>query len=343
MATGIKQQDRQDTIAGWVFMSPTLIILGIFMLLPMLFALYFSFTDWNGISPPAEANWIGLANFQELLLEDGIRRADFFKALKNTTYFALGVVPLQTAISLFLAVVVNQRRLRLKDFFRTSYYLPAITSSIAVSMLFLFLYQKNGLINQVLGWLTLGAWDPIAWMSESAGLFHIILGWFGITLRTGPEWLQTEVLSLIIWDWISGPSIALMAIMFMNTWTTIGTMMVIFIAALQDVPTPVYEAAEMDGANAWQTFRKITVPLLRPTLFFVITLGLIGTFQVFDQVYVMSSGGPAKTTLTVAYLVYRNGFNNSQMGLAAAIALLLFIIIFTLTLTQRRITEGKKE
>jgi multiple sugar transport system permease protein len=343
MATGIKQQDRQDTIAGWLFMSPTLIILGIFMLLPMLFALYFSFTDWNGISPPGEANWIGLANFQEVLLEDGIRRADFFKALKNTTYFALGVVPLQTAISLFLAVVVNQRRLRLKDFFRTSYYLPAITSSIAVSMLFLFLYQKNGLINQVLGWLTLGAWDPIAWMSESAGLFHIILGWFGITLRTGPEWLQTEVLSLIIWDWISGPSIALMAIMFMNTWTTIGTMMVIFIAALQDVPTPVYEAAEMDGANAWQTFRKITVPLLRPTLFFVITLGLIGTFQVFDQVYVMSSGGPAKTTLTVAYLVYRNGFNNSQMGLAAAIALLLFIIIFTLTLTQRRITEGKKE
>jgi multiple sugar transport system permease protein len=343
MATGIKQQDRQDTIAGWVFMSPTLIILGIFMLLPMLFALYFSFTDWNGISPPGEAEFIGLANFQQLLLQDGIRRADFFKALKNTAYFSLGVVPLQTAISLFLAVVVNQRRLRFKDFFRTSYYLPAITSSIAISMLFLFLYQKNGLINQVLEWLTFGRWDPIAWMSESAGLFHIILGWFGITLRTGPEWLQTEVLSLIIWDWISGPSIALMAIMFMNTWTTIGTMMVIFIAALQDVPVPVYEAAEMDGANAWQTFRKITVPLLRPTLFFVITLGLIGTFQVFDQVYVMSSGGPAKTTLTVAYLVYRNGFNNSQMGLAAAIALLLFIIIFTLTLTQRRITEGKKD
>ena len=99
----------------------------------------------------------------------------------------------------------------------------------------------------------------------------------------------------------------------------------------------------MDGANGWQTFRKITVPLLRPTLFFVITLGLIGTFQVFDQIYVMSSGGPAKTTLTVAYLVYRNGFNNSQMGLAAAIALLLFIIIFSITLVQRRITEGKPE
>ena len=258
MATGIKQQDRQDTVAGWLFMSPTLVILGIFMALPIVFALYFSFTDWNGISPPRDAQWVGLANFQELLLQDGIRRADFFKSLKNTFYFSLGVVPLQTIISLALAVVINQRRLRFKDFFRTSYYLPAITSSIAVSMLFLFFYQKNGLINQVLGWLTLGAWEPIAWMSEPQGLFHIILGWFGITLRTGPEWLQTKILSLTVWDWISGPSIALMAIMLMNTWTTIGTMMVIFIAALQDVPTPVYEAAEMDGANGWQTFRKIT-------------------------------------------------------------------------------------
>jgi multiple sugar transport system permease protein len=210
-------------------------------------------------------------------------------------------------------------------------------------MLFLFLYQKNGLINQVLEWLTFGLWEPIAWMSESEGLFHIILGWFGVTLATGPSWLENEVLSLTIWDWISGPSIALMAIMLMNTWTTIGTMMVIFLAALQDVPTPVYEAAEMDGATGWKTFTNITLPLVRPTMFFVITLGLIGTFQVFDQIYVMSSGGPAKTTLTVAYLVYRNGFTNSQMGLAAAIALLLFIIIFTLTVVQRRITEGKKD
>ncbi len=343
MATGIKQQDQQDAVAGWLFMSPTLVILGIFMLVPILFALYFSFTDWNGISAPSSANFVGLENFRILLFEDGIRRADFFKALKNTAYFSLGVVPLQTALSLFLAVVVNQRRLRFKSFFRTSYYLPAITSSIAISMLFLFLYQKNGLINQVLEWVTFGLWQPLAWMSESKGLFHIVLGWFGVTLATGPAWLENEVLSLSIWDWISGPSIALLAIMLMNTWTTIGTMMVIFIAALQDVPAPVYEAAELDGANSWQTFSKITLPLLRPTLFFVITLGLIGTFQVFDQVYVMSSGGPAKTTLTVAYLIYRNGFTNSQMGLAAAIALLLFIIIFTLTLVQRRITEGKKE
>lgn len=338
MATGIKQQDRQDAIAGWTFMSPSLIIMTVFLAIPIVFALYFSMTDWNGISPPSDANFIGLQNYKTLLFEDTIRRADFFKALKNTSYFALGVVPMQTALSLFLAVVVNQRRLRFKGFFRTAYYFPAITSSIAISLLFLFLYQKSGLVNQVLEVLTFGRWEPIAWMNDGRGLFHIILGWFGITLKTGPAWLSNQVLSLTIWDWISGPSVALLGIMFMNTWTTIGTMMVIFIAALQDVPTPVYEAAAMDGANAWTTFWRITLPLLRSALFFVITLGLIGTYQVFDQIYVMSAGGPAKTTLTVAYLVYRSGFNNSEMGMAAAVAVLLFIIIFALTMAQRRIT-----
>jgi len=342
-ATGVKGEDRERAIAGWLFMSPTLVIFGVFIIIPILFALYFSLTDWNGISPPGEANFIGLKNFQELLIGGGIRQADFFKALKNTTYFALGVVPAQTALSLLLAVVVNQAWLRFKGFFRTTYYFPSITSSIAISLMFLFFYQKSGLINQVLGRLTFGNWEPIAWMADPRGLFHIILGALGVTIQNAPDFVKTEVLGLTIWDWISGPSIALMAIMIMNTWTTIGTMMVIFLAALQNVPGFVYEAAQIDGASAWTQFRRITLPLLRPTLFFVVTLGLIGTYQVFDQIYVMSGGGPAKTTLTVAYLVYRSGFTNSDMGMAAAIAILLFIIIFTLTMIQRRITGSEAD
>jgi len=127
----------------------------------------------------------------------------------------------------------------------------------------------------------------------------------------------------------------MLTIMILNTWTTIGTMMVIFLAALQNIPSSVYEAASIDGANAMQIFRRITVPLLRPTTFFVVTLGLIGCFQVFDQIYVISSGGPAKTTLTVAYMVYQNGFDRSAMGLAAATAIILFVIIFAFTLLQR--------
>lgn len=343
MASGIRGQDREDTIAGWLFMAPAVLIFTIFLIIPILFALYYSFTDWNGISPPGEANFIGADNYETVLVGGGIRQADFFKALKNTTYFALGVVPVQTILALLLAVVVNQRMLRFKNFFRTAYYFPSITSSVAISLIFLFLYQRSGLINNVLQTITFGAWEPIAWMSDARGLIHIVLESLGITLRDGPEFLRSEVLGLTVWDWISGPSVALTAIMIMNTWTTIGTMMIIFVAALQDIPGSVYEAASVDGATAWPTFRRITVPLLRPTIFFVVTLGLIGTYQVFDQIYVMSSGGPAKTTLTMAYMVYRNGFRNSEMGLGAAIAILLFIIIFVLTLIQRRITGSEAD
>ncbi len=341
--SGIKGEDRERAIAGWGFMAPTLIIFAIFIIIPIFFAVYFSLTDWNGISAPRDAAFIGFKNYRALLFQSGIRQTDFFKALKNTTYFAMGVVPAQTILALLLAVIVNQTWLRFKGFFRTTYYFPSITSSIAISLMFLFFYQRSGLINQVLSAVTFGRWEPVAWMADPRGLFHIMLEAVGITLKTAPDWVKTQVLGLTIWDWISGPSVALMGIMIMNTWTTIGTMMVIFLAALQSVPGYVYEAAQIDGASAWRQFRSITVPLLRPTLFFVITLGLIGTYQVFDQIYVMSSGGPAKTTLTVAYLVYRNGFTNSDMGLAAAIAILLFVIIFTLTMIQRRITGSESD
>jgi multiple sugar transport system permease protein len=344
MASGIRGQDRDDTIAGWLFMTPALLILSVFLVITIVFAAYYSLTDWNGISPPAQAMFVGLANYAELLVSGGTRQADFFKALKNTTYFALGVVPLQTALALLLAVVVNQRWLHYKDFYRTAYYFPSITSSIAISMIFLFLYQKSGLINQVLQTITFGAWQPVAWLDDPNGLITLLLGKFGVTIGNAPGFFQDKVLGLTLWDWISGPSIALTAIMLMNTWVTLGTMMIIFLAALQDIPPFVYEAAQMDGAKAWQTFRYITLPLLRPTTFFVITLGLIGTYQVFDQIYVMTAGGPAKTTLTMAYIVYRNGFRNSQMGLGLATAVLLFVIIFILTMIQRQIsTRGGEE
>lgn len=167
-ASGIKGEDRERAIAGWLFMSPTMLIFGIFIIVPIIFAIYFSLTDWNGISPPREAQFIGLENYQALLAGGGIRQADFFKALKNTTYFALGVVPAQTIISLLLAVIVNQAWLRFKGFFRTTYYFPSITSSIAISLMFLFFYQRSGLVNQVLSALTLGNWEPVAWMADSA-------------------------------------------------------------------------------------------------------------------------------------------------------------------------------
>jgi multiple sugar transport system permease protein len=343
MASGIRQLKRQDAIAGWLFMTPALIIISIFIIIPIIFAITYSFTNWNGISPPNQASNVGLANYENVLFGGGIRQADFFRALKNTTYFSLGVVPLQTALALLFAVIVNQRRLRFKGFFRTAYYVPAITSSIAISLIFMLLYLRDGVINRMFEFFSLGAWDPVPWLSDARGLLHIFFGAVGLNVDTAPAWFQARFAGMSIWDWLSGPSVALFAIMLMNTWTTIGTMMIVFLAALQDIPPSVYEAAAVDGATQRQVFRKITLPLLRPTTFFVVTLGLIGTYQVFDQIYVMSSGGPAKTTLTVAYLVYRAGFNNSEMGVGATIAILLFIIIFILTMIQRRITAGAEE
>lgn len=282
---------------------------------------------------------IGLRNYQALLANPtGISQRDFFISLRNTLYFVLGVVPAQTLLALVLAVILNQRWLRGKGFFRTAFYFPSITSSVVISIIFMWMFTKGGLVNIIIGAL-FPHYQAITWLNDPNGVLHNILGVFGVNKNTVGDWASTNVAGLTAWEWLSGPSVTMFTIMILNTWTTIGTMMVIFLAALQNIPNSVYEAASIDGATAWQTFRRITVPLLAPTTFFVVTLGLIGTFQVFDQIYVISSGGPAKTTLTIAYIVYQNGFNNSQMGLAAATALVLFVIIFVFTMIQRLFTS----
>jgi len=173
-------------------------------------------------------------------------------------------------------------------------------------------------------------------------VLHKLLGLIGITKNTVGAWGNATFLNITLWDWLSGPSVTMLMIMLLAIWTTIGTMMVIYLAALQNIPGQVFEASQVDGATTWQTFRYITLPLLRPTTFFIITIGLIGTFQVFDQVYVVSKGAPQDTTLTMAYLVYRSAFNSQSpsMGLASAPAIVLFVIIFIFTLIQRRFTGG---
>lgn len=339
----LRTKNFQEVIAAYTFMLPAILVLFTFLVLPMLAALFFSLTDWNGVTPltrPEPFEFEGLRNYERLLFEDGSRREAFFTAVKNTVYFVMGVVPAQTILALVLAVIVNQKWLKGKGFFRTAFYFPSITSSVVISLIFMWLFTSNGLVNQAIRSL-FPDYQNITWLNNATGVLHSILGVFGVTRDTIGEWARTEVLSIRIWDWLSGPSVTMLTIMILNTWTTIGTLMVIYLAALQNIPTQVYEAAAIDGANAWQVFRRMTVPLLRPTTFFVVTLGLIGTFQVFDQVYVISSGGPSDTTLTIAYLVYRSGFDDQRMGLATATAILLFIIIFTLTLVQRRLVSDR--
>lgn len=304
----------EDAIAGWVFISPALLILTVFIFYPIVQVFWLGFHEWSVITP--EKPFVGLENYRNLRVSN-----DFQIALRNTIWFSLGVVPVQTFLGLILAVIAN-RRLRGISFFRTAFYFPSISSSVVISVIFLWLYQQNGLINTLLRKMGFGTPQP-PWLSNPKGVFEMALNGLGVE-HVNP--------------WLAGPSVALLSIMMMNIWTTMGSMMVIFLAGLQNIPGDVYEAAALDGANTRQIFFGITVPLLRPVVFFTATLGLIGTFQVFDQIFVMTPGGsPAKTTLTLGYLIYMNAFQGFKMGYASAMAVVLFAIILAIYFVQRRV------
>lgn len=322
--------DSREPWLGWLFAGPGLIGLIVFLVVPIGMAAWVSFTDWNGLSPLFEADTVGTTNYQDLLLEEGVRRRDFAISLRNNLYYVLGVVPTQTILAFIIAVVLNQKFLKGKGFFRTAYYFPSITSSIAVTLIFVFLFQTNGAINQVL------PFQDVDWLDNARGLIHNFLGIFGV--EEGPAFLtENEFMDLELWDWLAGPSVALTALMMLVTWTSIGTFMLIFLAGLQNISPSVEEAAIVDGAGPVQRFFRITIPLMRPTIFFVVTLGLIGTWQVFEQIYAGTSGGPRKTTTTPAFLIYQEAFRNSEAGLAGAIAVILFGIIMLFTWVNRKV------
>ncbi len=221
----------------------------------------------------------------------------FGKALKNTLYYAAVVVPSQMALGLGLAVIVNQA-LRFRTFFRAAFYFPSVAGSIAITAVAAYILSSDGILNAGLSAVTGGDYnDP----------------WFGQS------------------------STALESIMALNIWTTSGTMMLFYLASLQSIPTDVYEAAAIDGAGAWRTFWKITFPLLKPGHFFVAVVSVIGSLQVFDQAFFVSagSGGPNYSTMTIVLYLYNTAIEGVRFGYASAIGIILFAIIFTLTLIQR--------
>ncbi|BCJ67047.1 carbohydrate ABC transporter permease [Polymorphospora rubra] len=346
--SGTKRRERRragsgirgnEAVAGWLFVAPVVVILGLFLLLPILMALWVSLTDWNGQGSPFRAGvpFVGVDNYTRLFAEDGLARRDFMTAIRNNLYYVAIVVPVQTALALFLALVVNRRMLKGRSFFRTAFYFPSVTSSVAISVVFLFLFANSGAVN---GLLALFGIDGPAWFSDARGVLHILLGGFGVD--SAPAALTGGgPFGLTWWDWLSGPSVAMCAIIALVVWTTSGTFMLMFLAALQSVPEALEEASTLDGAGRWQRLRYVTLPMIKPTLFLVLTLGLIGTWQVFDQIYVMSQGNPAKTTLTPAYLSYRTAFRDFEYGSGAAISFVLFLIIIVLTLVQRRVLRER--
>jgi multiple sugar transport system permease protein len=220
----------------------------------------------------------------------------FWRALRNTVQYTIEVVVLQTPLGLALALIVNAG-IHAKTFFRAAFYFPSIASSAAITAIFIFILSSDGLFNRILG--ALGLPSNTAWFSDDRFALHAIVG--------------------------------------LNAWTTSGTIMLFYLAALQAIPTDVYEAAAIDRASRWQTFWKVTMPLLKPGHFFVLAVTIIGAFKVFDQVYIVSrgQGGPNYSTLTIVLQLFRSAINDLRFGYAAAMGVVLFVFLFSITLLQK--------
>lgn len=325
---------KGEGIFGWLFMSPALVIITLFVVLPILLALYVSFTNWSGLTSPlsSKVQLVGLTNYRMLLTQTGLYQAQFAESIRNVFYYVILTVPIQTVVALGLAVLVNNKFLKGRGFFRTAYYLPSVTSSIAITVIFIYLFQGAGVVNTIFhffGWK-----NTPDWIYNQNGLITIILSALGIH---SPGWGNHLVMGLSAWQWLAGPSLGMCVMIILVSWTTSGTFMLFFLAALQQISEDIEEATEIDGATPWQRFRRVTVPLLRPTLVLVVTLGFISCWQVFDQSFLL---GPSNSTvITPAYYAYEVSFQDSGFGMGAAIGFLLFALIVILTLLQRKFVK----
>lgn len=281
---------RGDQFAGWVLVLPSMILITLFMLYPIVRSFILSFQDYNALNPDG-AVWVGLQNYQKAFHDPVVK-----KAFLNTFIYTLFVVPGQLIFGMALAILVESK-LKGKTFFRVCYYLPSVTSTVAIGIMFMFLLKKDGLVNKV-------------------------LELFGIE---GPAWFSDVNFAL--------PSVIIMAI-----WTCVGMYFVIYMAALQNIPNELYEAAMLDGANSWQRHRYVTIPMLKNTTFMNLVLSIIGCLQMFDQSYVVSAngeGGPLNATMTVVLYIYQQAFKNMKMGYACAIAFVLCAVVMIFTVIQR--------
>ncbi len=279
------RRSRSTALWGLFFIAPQLLGLLVFSIIPVGWAMVLSFMEWGGLG---DRTFIGLANYRDTFTEP-----DFRAAFLHTVQFTLIAVPGSVVVSLAIALLVNN--VRFKTIYRLIFFLPTVTSSVAISLVWLWTLNGDfGLLNTYLReWFSL---DPPNWLIER---------------------------NLVV------PIIAIVSI-----WSSVGFNMVIFLAGLQGISPTYHEAAQIDGASRWRQFFNITLPLLSPTVFFVTIISLIGAFQVFDLVYVMTDGGPGNASSTMVHYIYETAFVDFNFGLSAAIAMVLFVIIMLVTLVQ---------
>jgi len=292
------QHERAESRAGWVFIAPALVLIGVFFVIPVLGALVLSFTDFDiySIGDPANTRFVGLGNYHALLADPL-----FWKALRNTAYYMVVGGPLSVVVSLAAALLVNARLVRWKPLFRSAFFAPWVTTLVAVALVWRYLYHPQ------------------------YGLLNAFLGLVGV----GPV------------DWLGNPHWAMPAIILMSVWKNFGYNMLIFLAGLQTIPPQLYEAAELDGAGTWQRFRQVTVPMLGPTFVFVGVVTMIAAFQIFSEPYVMTQGGPLKSTLTLVLFMYEQGFRWWRLGFAAAVAVVLGLLTLAGTAVQLRLRRER--
>jgi multiple sugar transport system permease protein len=291
---------RVEALAGYLFVAVPMALFLVLNIGALLYAVYISVWRWNLRTGPV--TFLGIQNYLDVLDDPTFQRA-----VQNSVYFTLVWVPLTMAIGLFLAVVVNQK-IRGQTFFRASFYFPAIASSAAITTLWIFIVSPYGLFNGIRAALPL----------------DILGGVFGFPPNQ---------------NWIHDQDTALNSVIILNAWTTSGTFMLFYLASLQSIPREVYEAAAVDGAGAWQTFRRITFPLLRPGHYFVATVAVIGALQLFDQAIFGGgvNGDPNNALMTMVLYLYNQAFKQFDFSMAAAVGVMLFALIFSATLVQRRL------
>lgn len=291
---------RSETRAALLFLSPAMAVIFLLFLLPAAASLLLSLTDFDiyGLADMGNVRFVGTSNYRQLFAD-----SVFWRAMRNTLYFAGLGGPLTVVIALSSALLVNARLTRFKSTFRTIYFAPVVTSLVAVSIVFRYVFHvRVGLLNQLV---------------EAFG--------------------GTPV------DWLGNPRWAMPAIVVLAVWKNFGYSMIIFVAGLQSIPEDLYEAARIDGASGWQQFRHVTLPMLGPTFLFVGIVTAVGYLQLFAEPYVMTpDGGPLKSTLSVVMLMYEQGFRWWSLGYAAAIAFVLFVVIAIATVIQFRLQTSRE-
>jgi multiple sugar transport system permease protein len=325
----------RESLVAYGYLAPASLILAMFWLWPAIFAFYISLNE-RDIAGNME--WMGVANYTWVLSSD-----KFLRALMNTVNFVMYTVPTSIALSLFVAVLLNQR-IRALNFFRTIYFLPYITSAVAVSVVWLYVFNQNsGLANSIIGWF---GFDGLNWLNEPRGIWEMLIGAVigNEHFRIGADvYADESPLLFMLVSIVRGPSLALTAIIIMTVWRSIGYAMVIFLAGLQGIDKTYYEAADIDGANAWQKFWNITWPLVSPYTFFLAIITTIFAFKEFIGVFIMTpTGGIEYDTGTVVFYLYDLAFlGRFDFGRAAAVGFILFLILTVISLIQK-MTLGRR-